>query len=227
MFLSHRLALGLSVAIIVALSAASSQCQGIVNGDFESGSFAPGWQPTEVASGTVQWYYEVRVNEHHSFPHGDYWAFLNCDALGQESGEMSEVYTYVVSSPFSVSAGDTVLFEYHATTTTWGPSPVASAEVGAFITPVAGGPDIAFSPLPECDGDVYDYANWRTASLTLPASGDYTLSLYTHATATTLGARASMYVDNARLTSVPEPSTMLLATVGIVALLPCVRRHRP
>jgi hypothetical protein len=210
MLFSHRSILAASVAIVVVLSVTRAQSGTIVNGGFETGTL-DGW--TNVAAGDAQ----VSVVQGGA-PEGNYYAHLSADGFAVNH---PDAYASLGSAaPFSASAGDVLTFNYRAST--WVNDPLAGyATARAWLS---GG--ISDIEIPLLLG-----TGWTTASVTLPESRDYSLGTYLNVEAlvyndgsqTIIGAASgAMDVDNVHVT--PEPSTLVLAAVGLIGLLAYVWR---
>jgi hypothetical protein len=207
MLFSLRSILTASLAIVVVLAAASAQAGTIVNGGFETGT-TDGW--TYWTAGDTQ----VSVVQGGA-PEGNYYAHLYASAFALENREAN--VSFGSAAAFSASAGDVLTFDYRASTYVTGPNSgwamiqaTLSDGVGYYDVPLQLGTD------------------WTTASVTLPASGEYSFNTYLHVEALVYddgehievgAANSQLDIDNFRIAPVPEPSTLLLAAVALLGLL--------
>jgi hypothetical protein len=224
MFRSNCLVLGVSAAVVMAIGAATAHAQGIVNGGFESGATqegwpAEGWQVSGYAEDAGYWWCTVRQDG--SATEGSSYVRLYAHVETTAPGMTTYTNVDMLSIPFLASAGDLLQFDFRASTSPPGVgSGVSMPSIGAYVDG-AGLPTTLYIPL--ATGD-----DWATLSTPLPASGNYTLGFQDHIMHWNCdhGDYAMLDVDNVRLTSVPEPSTLLLAAGGLVGLLACHQRRR-
>jgi len=216
MLFSHRFILGVSVAIVMALTAARAHCGTIVNGGFETDGLN-GWN--YGGSGVS---YSCGVVEDAAAPEGSHYTHMAVASDAFFPGDYEAHLWFGPAAPFSASAGDVLTFDYRAST--WTTDPLAGEGT---VTAAVEGAALAWIPL-QLNG-----TNWATASLTLPATGDYNFLIhvdawsliYNDGNQTIIGASsAAMDIDNVRVT--PEPSTLLLAAVGLIGLLAYAWRKR-
>ena len=240
---SFRQVVSCLAVAIVALAAASAPAHaGIIDGGFETANLSLGLLPYQGEGDqqtTDGWTASIMP---------PYWGSRpGATCLTVTSGGASEGSTYVslsasvdpagdgvpseaileTSPSFSASAGDTLSFDYIGSISTSSQQPPegqtgvgnAQASISAIILDSSGTVILQSVSMPASNG-------WTTESLTLPAAGNYLLEFAANAWADPgLEADASLDIDNVRLSSVPEPSTLVLLGVAAIGLVGYARQR--
>jgi len=225
---------------VLAVLGAGSVSAGVINGGFESGDLT-GWSflgstmvlgaqgpiaPTggsymaEIASGGGATQVDIPALE----------SFLGLPAGSLASafpGLYVPAYGSAIAQTFSAGAGDTLTFNWNFATSEDVPSQYAGAflAIGGAGTMVAGLADTTRTDIlnQSAAGSGFSVMTaWGSATIVFEAAGTYTVgfgSLQTQGS----DMSSALFVDSPE-SSVPEPSTLLLA---VPAALLVIRRRRP
>jgi hypothetical protein len=199
------------VALFTNVGVASDE---ITNGSFETGGFG-GWMPSYSGDGTVS----LLAG---SASQGNYFAKLHAYSFDEGGATSSRAYLW--QEDFHATLGQVLQVDVMASKSTFSRSSgSASATCLIELTNTA-------STLQSIPVDVS--TSWSTVSIPIPYTGMYSMCLsartyaHTGSPSEVAWAQADMSVDNIRLVSVPEPSSLVLLSVGAVGLLFCIRGRR-
>lgn len=188
----------------------------ITNGDFETGDFT-GWNHwTDWTYGTSQFVStSINATGGTQGPHCASLSFLLSGFSGQGNGVYVDA-SAGIGQDITVNVGDTLTFDY---------AEGSYGSIGSRTSYLivgkngAGGFSNSYTLSP--------MTTWNSYSFSFTEAGSYYIGITRNMScASFMNSSGELLIDNVQLTSVPEPSTIVLLSIGAISLFGYARRQR-